>query len=175
MANCDDSPAIKQRLRSLHADPAARERWMTYHLIGDVLRSSDLAHAPGDALALRVHQALLQEPVLLSPRSAPDAAASLRTSRWRGPVAAVAGVALVAGAWVLVRPQAPQSDSGPLAAVSPVDRVVALPAPQPAASGLVRDAQLDRYLAAHQEYAGATAIGGSAGLLRASSLAPGSR
>ena len=160
----------------LHADPAARESWMTYHLIGDVLRSADLAQPPGDALALRVRQALAQEPVVLAPQSPQAAAVSVRPSRWRAPAAAVAGVALVAGAWVLVGPRGPGAESVPLAAVAPpANAVVNLPAPQPAGAALVRDAQLDRYLSAHQEFAGATAIGSSTGFLRATSREPGSR
>ena len=41
-------------------DPAAQERWQTWHLIGDVMRSADLApaHAPGDVFLPQLRAAL---------------------------------------------------------------------------------------------------------------------
>ena len=45
-----NSEQVRQALDLWARDAAAQERWQTWHLIGDVMRSADLApaHAPGD-------------------------------------------------------------------------------------------------------------------------------
>jgi sigma-E factor negative regulatory protein RseA len=101
--------------------PAARDRWNSYHLIGDVLRSEGLARASSsdaDFLAA-VRGRLEQEPVVLAPSAlsvsssaqaptatttpAPislDAARSLRHRRWAGPLSVAAGFVMVLSALV---------------------------------------------------------------------------
>jgi len=101
--------------------PAARDRWNSYHLIGDVMRSDGLARAASsdaDFLAA-VRGRLEQEPVVLAPSAlhvpsvalapaaanmlAPislDAARELRHRRWAGPVSVAAGFVLVLSALV---------------------------------------------------------------------------
>lgn len=138
-----------------------RERWHRYHLIGDVMRSQELANdAARDANLLEaVRSRLASEPVPLSP--AVDTPRSART--WMTAVAAAAGVAAVAGVVAMLRPSAPASDS---LAVRPLVRegaasVAASPV-QPelrAVSGqLIRDARLDRYFAAHRQSANGAAL-----------------
>ena len=132
-------------------DDDLRADWHAYHLIGDVLRSDDLAVAPvRDACFLQaLRSRLAQEPPqlddaplhIVSP-SPPRPTAPVR--RWMAgwmvaPAAVAAGFVVVAGVLVVNK-----------ALVSPptVEAVFAQQAP---ASGvLVRDAQLDRYLAAHR-------------------------
>lgn len=69
-----------------------REQWQTYQLIGDSLRSAELAHGSGrgqDLLA-RLRPQLLAEPRIVAPQA--------RAQRWLAPVAVAAGfVALAAG------------------------------------------------------------------------------
>ena len=50
----------RQALDLWTQDPAAQERWQTWHLIGDVMRSADLApaHAPGDVFLPQLRAAL---------------------------------------------------------------------------------------------------------------------
>lgn len=95
---------------------AARERWNTYHLIGDAMRSEGLARsASSDADFLAgVRGRLQQEPVVLAPVvhvavpermpvAAPtslDAARALRHRRWAGPVSVAAGFVMVLSALV---------------------------------------------------------------------------
>jgi len=98
--------------------PAARERWNSYHLIGDVMRSEGLARASSsdaDFLAA-LRDRLSQEPVVLAPAAlqtpqvasvpastAPvslDAARALRHRRWAGPVSVAAGFVMVLSAVV---------------------------------------------------------------------------
>lgn len=47
--------------------PYGRQLWDTYHLIGDVLRSEDLAIKPTDLFYARVSKAIDAEPTILSP------------------------------------------------------------------------------------------------------------
>jgi len=101
--------------------PAARDRWNSYHLIGDVMRSEGLARSSSsdaDFLAA-VRGRLEQEPVVLAPSAitlpsvarapaasalpAPislDAARELRHRRWAGPLSVAAGFVMVLSALV---------------------------------------------------------------------------
>ena len=164
-------------------DREARERWHAYHLIGDVLRSEDLATAPGrDAAFLAgLRQRLAQEPVPLAPRPTPIAAAAgaagARRLGWRAPAAVAAGFLVVAGALVLTRGLPESVAPGPSAtlAVDSTGRTsstpAAAPAPSPAprlvlSGGQLRDPDLDAYLRAHQAARGGTLAAPPAGALR---------
>lgn len=145
-------------------DAQARATWHTYHLIGDVLRSDELARDPARDVqflsALRGRLAL--EPALLAP-----AATSARRAAWRWPslAAAAAGFMVVAIGALLLRPGVPQPP-GPALARAPGQAVPQPGVPVtvvagtlPAVQGgltLLRDAQIDRYLHAHRAF-GATA------------------
>lgn len=128
-------------------DGRMRQCWHTYHLIGDVLRSDELAvGSDHDAEFLRKLRArLADEPVALAERRRTIGRA------WTGwqakSLAATAGFAAVAGIMLLMRP-------GPLSPPSEGHDAIAArsgPAESSIAMGqLVRDAQLDRYLTAHR-------------------------
>jgi hypothetical protein len=79
--------------------------WHAYHLIGDVMRSPDLATAPGhDARLLEgVRNALQQEPVVLAPTALGGRAIRPRWRIWGAAAAAVAGVAVVLSAYLVTR------------------------------------------------------------------------
>ncbi|HEX6362339.1 MAG TPA: sigma-E factor negative regulatory protein [Albitalea sp.] len=180
-------------------DARLRAAWNAYHVIGDVLRSDDLASSPArDAAVLAgVRARLATEPVVLAPepvsevpkRRAPlHAAHGARSGRWswKAPSAVAAGFVLVAGALVATRvpdpapqpAQVAQAPAAPVVVAGPTLPPVALPsttlAPAepfvmrrpPAEGKLIRDARLDRYLAAHQQFAGSSALGMPSGFLR---------
>lgn len=165
------------------AAPGLRATWHCYQLIGDVLRSEDLAHPPDhdEAFLQRLRVRLAGEPAVLAPTPAAAAAPSPapRSSvvpsssgiraprRWALPAALAAGVmglstVLVSTQWRTPPAGAPiaaatQAGAGPVLA----QPVQALPAPtQTLAAGgqLVRDAKLDRYLRAHREYGSAAPV-----------------
>lgn len=156
-------------------DAAQRADWHAYHLIGDVLRSDDLAVQPArderflQALRLR----LAEEPVPLAPEAPvavepvqlplqanaraavlPAPAVARRSRNWlMAPVAVAAGFVAVAGVMVVTRVMAPE----------PVAATLASSNPSPAASAvLVRNAQLDRYLSAHRALASGAMAGAGA-------------
>lgn len=179
-------------------DAALRERWHAYHLIGDVLRSDELAGAEHDAAFLeRLRSRLDKEPVVLAPaaRAEPPAAvagASARASgarrrRWAAPAAVAAGFVAVAG--VLTVTRMPVSTGGTsvgpqLAQVVPSAGTSALAglvgpvavtdnAPDRAESSsmvMIRDARLDQYLTAHKQFGGSSALGVPPGFLRSATF-----
>ena len=185
-----DGGGVDAACGAWRADAELRRTWHAWHAIGDALRSDDLVcNANADrSFYAAVSARLATEAVVLAPmrhqavgRSA--ASMSLR-SRWAVGSAVAAGVFLVAGTFVLVRPG---SSPGPerlalvegTAASSPV--VVAggdVPAPQVATIAdqkVIRDAQLDRYLVAHKQFAGSSALGVPSAFLRSATVDSASR
>lgn len=175
-----ESGVVAQACRGWRDTAESREIWHRFHLIGDVMRSEDLAStAVRDAAFLRgLRERLAAEPVVIAPQPLPAAVAvaGARRSRrwgWRAPAAVAAGFVVVAG--VLVVTRAPQPAAVEQAAVVPAAAAVvpvaaAEPAvePQPmVANGqVIRDARLERYLAAHQQFAGTSALGVPSAFLR---------
>lgn len=171
---------VARACASWRSDARSRQTWHAYHLIGDVLRSDDLATRPArDADFLnRLRERLADEPVVLAPATMPAAAAppemgSRRAMRhWRAGAAVAAGFVAVAGVLVVMRSPAPQPAAelarAPVSA--PVVPVVAEAGGEQAAyvtdGRVMRDARLDRYLAAHQQFAGASALGVPSAFLR---------
>ncbi len=170
MADGDADAKAQQRCLELWANDAqARQRWHDYQLIGDVLRSQELACGGAhDAAFLQALRARLKtEPVLLRPK-APLAAAA-RSRAWGVPMAAMAGVAAVAGVVVVLR-TAPDGGAPMVATQGAAAPTVAaaMPAAQPAPAPqvhtqvvngrLIRDARLDRYFAAHRQSANGAAL-----------------
>ncbi len=177
-------------------DAAARSSWYAYHLIGDVLRSDELASdAARDARFLRaLGQRLAEEPVVLSPQPAdaqvrdapaPSLPGALRRTRWTwmAPAAVAAGFMAVASVLVVTRGTAPPAGAtdslaqGLAGKGAPVTAALpgAVPAPDTLAEPLtlvadgklVRDARLERYFAAHKQFGGSSALGVPSGFLRA--------
>jgi sigma-E factor negative regulatory protein RseA len=196
-----DAVAVVQACAAWREDGDARIAWHAYQLIGDVLRSEDLANAPRRDVALlqRLRAQLADEPVVLAPQPLPHGEPAMqahaRRRSWIAPAAMAAGFAAVAGVLVLTRAPgvpssgapdtavanlappaaaAPSTSAGPaLAAATTVappqpQAVVVTSEPQPlVANGkLIRDARLDRYLAAHKQFAGSSALGVPSAFLR---------
>ena len=165
MADGEASPEAQERCLALWAGQAqARERWRDYQLIGDVLRSQELARdGSHDAAFLRALRArLTHEPTVLRPKVPP--AAVPRSRAWGVPMAAMAGVAAVAGVVVVLR-GAP--DVGAPIAAAPGNTVAVttstptlqqMPTTQLVNGRLIRDARLDRYFAAHRQSANGAAL-----------------
>ncbi|MEX3548154.1 MAG: RseA family anti-sigma factor [Burkholderia sp.] len=151
--------------------------WSEFHTIGDALRSDELAIEPAvsQAFTARFSAAFAAEPHLITPAAitvaAGGAASSLKRALRRRLVLAVAAAAATL-TWIMV-PQLQQGTAGE-ASVSPVQ--VASVAPQElqrvvASSrqdfNIIRDASLDQYLEAHQQFAQPPVGSGSMPLIRA--------
>jgi sigma-E factor negative regulatory protein RseA len=153
----------------------ARDAWHTYHLIGDVLRSGEMAAGPVPDRFLARLQARLREeqspPAFAVPaqsmqlavaasRSTQHAAANEGNFRWKllagvasltaiGTVAwSLSGTPAGAGSGQLAREEAP-------AVLANTQRGV-----------MIRDARLDELLAAHRQMGGASVLPAPAGALR---------
>jgi len=168
-----DADAVHSACSLWRDDPAARQTWHAYHLIGDVLRSEELARAPArDAAFLAgLREKLAAEPVVLAPVAPVHKAR--RPQAWLMPAAAAAGFVVVAGVLVLTRlgsPGAPAPGavmagaSG--AGLTVVNAVAPPPAPALGGTPFIRDPRLDEYLRVHQAARGGVAAASPGGTLR---------
>lgn len=95
--------------------PYGRQVWDTYHLIGDVMRSPDLAVQPSPFFYARLSRAIDEEPAIVAPNA----------MRWRLPLKAglsglAVAAAVVAVAWIampyFLAPMAPGEADTPVMA-----------------------------------------------------------
>jgi len=170
-----DDHALAQGVADWADDAQSRRTWHTYQLIGDVLRSEDLAASPGGdaAFLASLRQRLYAEPVVLAP-SPVRPSGSVRRLRqvWMRPIVAAAGFVAVAGVVVVLQQAVPDAGMAPVGApqmaqqgnraitvvsgvpqVQTSQRAVVVPDGQ-----MLRDARVDAYLRAHREsFAGSPA------------------
>ena len=163
--------AFARGVEAAGADPAGREAWNTYHLIGDVLRSGELAACSAPNLFLaRLEQRLLQEPLQPAadamPRHREEGVAVARPQaandgsfRWKLVAGFASFAAVAAIGWTVVGGVA-TPEQGQLAAT-----------PGTVLAGsqggvMIRDPNLDEFLAAHRQLGGASALQTPAGFLR---------
>lgn len=156
------------------ADAAAREAWATYHLIGDVLRSAELAQAtPADRFLGNLQARLAAEPPLQRPSLLPEMrvaavapqgqAANEGGWRWKA-VAGFASVAAVAAVgWNLVGGAAVPAGQPQLAAAPAASSQVLAATER---GTMIRDPRLDQLMAAHRQFGTANALQAPAGFLR---------
>lgn len=179
-----------QRLCSAwRTEPSARETWHAYSLIGDVMRSEDLAcGAVHDERFLHnFRQRLSAEPVVLAPHSSQGVPPNERRSgfrSWRAPAAVAAGLMVAVGLMVATQAPQPTGASVPMAA-APASTSLGVTAAAPQVAGLnpqaelnssttelvfdgqvIRDPRLDRYLLAHKQFSGSSVLGAPSGFLR---------
>lgn len=156
-------------------DATARQTWHAYHLIGDVLRSGELAHAPArdEAFLASLRQRMVAEPTVLAPAPMPPAAKSRTRQPWLMPAAVAAGFVVVAGVLVVTRTgqpdaavAAPTLAAASSAGVLRVGVATRVAAPTPVAGKLIRDERLDEYLRAHQAARGGVVVAAPGGGLR---------
>ncbi len=156
-----------------HQDADQQATWHCYQLIGDVLRSDELAGDPRrDAALLQALRARMRdEPVPLAPRALPLASqlpVPGQRPAWSGrlaaPLAVALGFVVVAGLVLVTRSQAPMvEDSGQMALNgAPAGGAGLRQVVHAEAGGLVRDAGLDRYLDAHRKLGNGGAVAGGA-------------
>ena len=168
-----DAVALSAVCQAWRSDRETRANWHAYHLIGDVLRSTELASPSAhDAEFLdRLRQRMAREPVVLAPLPAPPR----RVAGWLAPAAVAAGFVVVAGVLLvsgLSSPSVPKASESMAAASSPLSAVgvqsgavfAASGQWQPGDAALIRDPRLDEFLRAHQAARGgmAVAVPGSA-------------
>ncbi|MDR5743457.1 sigma-E factor negative regulatory protein [Caballeronia sp. LZ029] len=182
----DEMGDVSQFLAELKS--GERAAWSAYHLIGDALRSDDLAVSPARSSAFMAafSERFEAEAHVLAPAALPAAAAKARGGMLRRRVMPAFAVAAAAATltWIVVpQLQGVGGRSGTqVASVAPVDSMqrVAL-ASVPAATtrspiveaNIIRDADLDQYLEAHQQFSQQPAMPGSMPLIRAAATSQG--
>ncbi|MEO8924434.1 MAG: RseA family anti-sigma factor [Caldimonas sp.] len=188
-----DGAATEAACRRWKADAQARCTWHAYQLIGDVLRSDGLGDraARDEQFLVTLRARLASEPIVFAPAPLPAASSraavppARRFNRWMLPSAMAAGLLLVVGTFTVVRPGGSALTGAPALAVADASLpTVAATAPlvassideraQPVAvvmSGkVIRDARLDRYLAAHKQFSGSSALGLPSAFLRSATV-----
>ncbi|WP_144108790.1 sigma-E factor negative regulatory protein [Paraburkholderia sp. BCC1886] len=162
-------------------DDESRASWSSYHLIGDALRSDDLAISPAASSAfLSGFTARLDaEPHLLAPAAVPAARRLLGLRKRVVPAFAVAAAAATL-TWIVVpqlqgvpgMPQVAsvQSHGDSLQRVAMASMPAASVQPVAQDANIIRDASLDQYLEAHQQFAQQPVMPGSMPLIRAAAV-----
>ena len=180
-------------LRHIEGDDDALAQWHAYHVIGDVLRSQELADASGDMAFLeRLETRLAKEPApkpVTLAHAAPVVASTLRSAangdvfRWKVAAGFASLAAVAAIGWQSLQLQSPmQGDSAAMLAqgsdlgvqtngvqqvradiTSGADGARSSPGNPPV---MLRNPQLDDLLAAHNRAVGGAALQSQVRLLR---------
>lgn len=179
--------------------------WQLYHMVGDVLRSSDMARSSGSSsnpLLARLREQIAQEAPVPRPQlpepalgvvaQAQAPAANASVFRWKM-VAGVASLAAVAaigwstvgllqgGDGVAPGAQMASSGAGAVFQAAQVPQAVPSSGPMVAVADsegqqvMIRDPRLDELLAAHKQFGSTSALQMPAGFLRNATFATPSR
>ena len=153
--------------------------WSSYHLIGDALRSDELAISPARSSAFLSGFAarLDSEPHVLAPAALRSTSVTRHLLGLRRRVVPAFAVAAAAATltWIVV-PQlqgVPGGSGTQLASRGDVVQRVAMasvPGQPSQDANIIRDASLDQYLEAHQQFAQQPAMAGSMPVIRAASV-----
>ncbi len=182
--------AFARAVERVAQQPEAQAIWHAYHVVGDVLRSTDLAVCADDqGFLARFQSRLAQEPVLVPVVNATnliaiaayessanaifdtenmpvDAAANAPSFRWKMVAGVASLLAVVAVSWNVVGGlgvTVPGSQLAQVAPVAPVLQTVASAGGAPQV--MLRDARLDALMAAHKQFGGTSALQMPAGFI----------
>ena len=159
-------------LDALCRDAELQRRWSDLQLVGDALRSTDVAACHVEGFCARVSKALANEPTILAPRPVRPA---MRRYAIPGVAVAASAAAIAFIAVPLLRTPAADMTAEkrqPVAATAPVvaraedssDQQAALKA----AAAIANARALDPYFAAHRELTGGTPLPRATAYLRTS-------
>lgn len=171
-----DTETFARSAEQLLADAQLRAAWHGYHLIGDVMRSGELASTQRDAAFLaRFRTRLDSEPKRPIPAmAAVDASsaaglaiplAEAANTPWKWLAVAASVVAVGAIGWNMLA-LGISGNTSLQVAQSPSPGLVQLTAGNSSESVMLRDARLDELLAAHKQMGGTSALQMPAGFLR---------
>lgn len=169
-----DAPASFAELLA-EFDHVDRSTWSAYHLIGDALRSDDLAVHPAksDTFLAGFAARLEAEPHILVPAQAASGRGASAVLRRRvAPALAIAAAAAMLS-WAVIPQWHGFGSQGTVQTAATgtngdgVQSVAMANVPGAAEGNIIRDAQLDQYLEAHQQFAQQPMAVGSMPLIRA--------
>jgi len=124
--------------------PEGRKAWDAYHLIGDTLRSSDLAMPAGTRFQDRVAAALDAEPSIVAAPVVPVPKGALRRRLRLGLSGLAVAAAVAAVAWMVQPYLGSTQDDGATVA--------------DAGNATIEESSLRDYLEAHRQIAGPSAV-----------------
>ncbi|GKS75670.1 sigma-E factor negative regulatory protein [Acidovorax sp. SUPP950] len=160
------------------------ETWQMYHLIGDVLRSSELARPVNSSLVDRLRSQIEAEGIQRPPLVAsavvqgavaevvtPAVAANASVFRWKMAAGFASLAAVGAIGWTAMTGIQAGSEGAKMASAAPVTAAPAAVAVADATEGsapqvMIRDPRLDELLAAHKQFGNTSALQMPAGFLR---------
>lgn len=166
--------AFAQTVGELLNDAQAQRIWLSYHVVGDVLRSAELAPRTSDlAFLTRLEQRLAAEPAPLGVPMHPELAspvprhsANASVFHWKA-LAGLACAALVAVVGLEMIWTIPGSATVQVAKVpAPARPQTLLEVPVADLGVMVRDPRLDELLDAHRQLGGHSALQMPSGFLR---------
>lgn len=158
-----DPGEAAQVLDALCRDTELQRRWSDLQLVGDALRSTEVAACHVDGFCARVRTALAHEPTVLAPRRPRD----LRRYAVPGMAVAASVAAIAFVALPLLRAPAPDlmaHKAAPSPAAVPAATAESAPSKVPAA--IVNARVLDPYFSAHRELTGGTPLPRATAYLR---------
>ena len=179
-------------VESIHSKPDCRAAWQSYHVIGDVLRSPELADQAGDPTFLARFQSRLAadpeaqlayqwvSPVsasnpLIAPTAGRSASANQSVFAWKLTAGFASLAAVVAIGWSMANGLSGSVGGAQLAqAVPPAQSSSSRMANSTSSTGsvisesavMIRDPNLDALLAAHKQFGGSSALQMPTGFLR---------
>lgn len=164
-------------LATLCSSSELRSEWIAFHLVGDALRSSEVAASHSDRFGARVADAIAREPAIVAPRGLMH---SSPLRRYLLPGIAVAAsaavisfvaVPLLRNAETAPAQQASVAPAQTVATTTPSERPEEVAARR-AASTVANARALQAYLAAHRELTAGVALPRATPYLRASAEQP---
>jgi sigma-E factor negative regulatory protein RseA len=181
-----------QAMALLDDSAEARQRWHSYHVVGDAMRTGQVDVRPHEAdFVLRLRAKLQQEPALLDLQLAPDPAknhAALTDTtrpsandRWWRLMVGLASVAMVTVvAWQgfqgLMTPDTQLAAASRTSSATVTLAQSGVPAGiGGAAQVMIRDPKIDALLSAHRQFGGTSALQTPTGFLRNATFEEGAR
>lgn len=163
---------VPAALAAWRLDGAARQAWHSYHLIGDVMRSEDLAHTAAQDVAFmnRLRERLDAEPAHRVPEPPAAAPSARRLMGWPVGVALAASVAVAAVALLVSRAGAPGASEGAPVLASSGAAGVDTQALAVNSAGVLRNPRLDEFLRLHQMARGGLPVSAPGGTLQRADL-----
>ena len=170
-------------VESIHSDANSRAAWQSYHIVGDVLRSPELAEHAGDVnflarfasrlaadadAQLAYRQALSTSAAIdLPARSAlSQASANESVFAWKLTAGFASLAAVIAIGWSMSGGLSGFVGGAQLAQTVPAAPTASNTQSGSASDVMIRDPNLDALLAAHKQFGGTTALQMPTGFLR---------
>ena len=170
-------------VESIHSDASSRAAWQSYHVIGDVLRSPELAEHAGDENFLARFQSRLKADTdahiaynLVSSTAKTEEAAAHSVARkasanqsvfaWKLTAGFASLAAVIAIGWSITSALNGSVGGAQMAQAVPAAQTASNTQVGPESAVMIRDPNLDALLAAHKQFGGGTALQMPSGFLR---------